>query len=64
MIQSAEQGHFGNLADALNNSMDRCIFAQREVGPHLIVIVAVAAQHPAQVSFAEDYHVVHALAPD
>jgi len=42
MMQSAEQGHFGNLADAMNNSIDRRIVAQREVSPHLIVQANIA----------------------
>jgi len=64
MMQSAEEGQFGNLPEALNDSMDRRVLAQGKMGSHLIIVGGIALQHPTQVDFAEDHHVVDALAPD
>jgi hypothetical protein len=41
MMYSSEERNCGNLPDALNASSDRCVLAQGEVSPHLIVIGSV-----------------------
>src|SRR5512145_2972590 len=40
------------------------VLVQREVGPRLMVIGEIAGQDAAEVSLAEDEHVIQALAPD
>jgi hypothetical protein len=37
MMYSSEERMRGNLPDALNASSDRCVLAQGEVSPHLIL---------------------------
>jgi hypothetical protein len=41
MMYSSEKRKHGNLPDALIASSDRCVLAQGEVGPHLIIIGSV-----------------------
>jgi len=61
MIYSAEEQNRGSLLDALNGSNDRCVLAQGEVSPHLIVISSVRVEDAAQVRLAEHHDVVRAV---
>ena len=58
MMQSAEEGQFGNLPEDLNDSMDRRVLAQGRMRSHLIIVGGIALRHPTHVDFAEDHHVV------
>ena len=66
MVQAAD---FGELHDfACREDLDRPeigrVLVQREVGPRLMVIDEIAGQDAAEVSLAEDEHMIQALTPD
>ena len=66
MVQAAD---FGKLHDlSCHGELDRpevgCVLVQREMGTRLMVVSEVAGQDAAEVSLAEDEHVIQALAPD
>jgi len=66
MVQAA---NFGKLHDLprrreLDRPEVRRVLVEREVGARLMVIGEVAGQDAAEVSLAEDEHVVQTLAPD
>ena len=65
MMQATD---FGNLHDpARPGELDgpdvRCILVEREMGTCLMVVGEIASQDAAEVSLAEDEHVIQALAP-
>jgi hypothetical protein len=66
VVQAADFWNLHNLARG--GKRDRpevgCVLVKREVGARLIVIGDVPGQDMAQVSFAQDEHVVETLAPD
>jgi hypothetical protein len=51
-------------ADVLDGTMHWSILVERPMGPELDIVGGILGQYPAQVRFAQDNHVVHALAPD
>jgi hypothetical protein len=60
---------FGKLHDLpRHGERDRpevgCVLVQRKVGARLMVVGEIAGQDAAEVSLAEDEHVIQALAPD
>jgi hypothetical protein len=64
VVQAAD---FGKLHDLpCHRELDRPevgrVLVQREVGPRLIVVAEVSGQDAAEVSLAEDEHVVQTLA--
>ena len=66
MVQAAD---FGKLHDLpCRREFDRPqvgrVLVEGEVGPHLMVVGEIAGQDAAEVSLAEDEHVIQALAPD
>lgn len=52
MMESSEQWDGLNAADRLRGAADRCILAEREVGPDLIVIVSIGLQHIPEMPLA------------
>ena len=58
MMKPAEDAH------VLDGAMDRSVLVERPVGPQLVIVGGILRQNPAQVRFAQDNHMVHALAPD
>jgi hypothetical protein len=66
VVQAAD---FGKLNDiACRGKLDRpevgCVLVEREMGTCLMVVGEIAGQDAAEVSLAEDEHVIQALAPD
>jgi hypothetical protein len=66
VVQAAD---FGKLHDLpCHGELDRPevgrVLVQREVGTRLMVVAEVSGQDAAEVSLAEDEHVVQTLAPD
>jgi hypothetical protein len=66
VVQAAD---FGKLHDLpCHRELDRPevgrVLVQREVGTRLMVVAEVSGQDAAEVSLAEDEHVVQTLAPD
>ena len=52
VMESSEQWDGLNAADRLRGAADRCILAEQEVGPDLIVIVGTGPQHIPEMPFA------------
>jgi hypothetical protein len=52
MMESSEQRDGLNAANRWRGAVDRCILAEREVGPDLIVIVGIGPQHIPEMPFA------------
>jgi hypothetical protein len=65
MVQPADFGKLQDLARGgeLDGPELGCILVEREVCARLMVIGEVAGQDAAQVSLAENEHVIQALAP-
>jgi hypothetical protein len=63
-MQAAEDGTRNDLAIRLHGSRIRRIFAERAMRPVVIVVVDIALQHAAQMTSAEDNHVVEVFAAD
>ena len=66
MVQAAD---FGKLDDpARRGALDRpevwSVLVEREMGARPVIVSEVAAQDAAEVSLAENEHVIQALAPD
>ena len=64
MMKSAEDWSRYDAAHVLDGAMDRSVLVERPVGPQLVIVGGILRQNPAQVRFAQDNHMVHALAPD
>ena len=64
MMQTAERGDCDDPAEALERSMDRCVFAQGQMSPSLVVIGHVGIQEPTQVGFAEHHNMIGSLPAD
>ena len=64
MMKSAEDWRRYDAAHVLDGAMHRSVLVERPVGPQLVIVGGIFRQNPAQVPFAQDNHMVHALAPD
>jgi hypothetical protein len=63
-MESSEQWDGLNAADRLRGAADRCILAEREVGPDLIVIVSIGLQHIPEMPFAKKHDMIETFTPD
>jgi len=61
MMKSAEDRSRSDLAGALDGKMDKCILADGEMRPNVIVMSGVGSEDSAQMGFAEDDDVVEAF---
>jgi hypothetical protein len=64
VMKPAEDGQRYDAAHVLDCAMDRSVFVERPMSPQLVVVGGIPRQNPAQVSFAQDNHMVDALASD
>jgi len=64
VMKPAENRHRYDAARVLDGAMDRSVFVERPMSPQLVVVGGIPRQNPAQVRFAQDNHVVDALASD
>jgi hypothetical protein len=64
VMKAAEDGHRYNIAHVLDGAMDRSVLVERPMSPQLVIVGGILRQNPTQVRFAQDNHVVDALAPD
>ena len=64
VMEASEDRRRYNGADVLDGTMDWSILVERPMSPELVIVGGLLGQYPAQVRFAQDNHVVHALAPD
>ena len=62
MMNSAEDRHSCDAAYVLSGAMDRSVFAKRPMSPQLVIINGISRQAAAEVRFAQDNHMVDALA--
>jgi hypothetical protein len=62
MMQSSQDRNGGNVARALDRSMQGRIFPQRQVRARFIVIRRISGKSSPQVHLAEDHHLIQALA--
>ena len=63
-MKAAEDGRRYDAAHVLDCAIDRSVLVERPMSPQLIIISGILRQNPAQVRFAEDNHMVDALASD
>src|SRR5258708_39525984 len=63
-MKAAEDGCRDDVAGALDGGMDRSVLVERPMSSHLVIIGGILHQNLAQVRFAEDNHMVDALASD
>ena len=61
-MKAAEDGHRYDAAHVLDGATDRSVFVERPMSPQLIIISGILRQYPAQVRFAQNNHMVDALA--
>jgi len=66
MMQATDFGNLDNRAELrwLDWPSVGCIFVERKVSSHPVIVREVASQGAAQVPFAEDEDVIQTLAPD
>ena len=64
VTKSAEDRHRCDGTPVLDGAMDRSIFAKRPMSPQLVIINGISRQDAAEVRFAQDNHMVDALASD
>ena len=64
VMKAAEDGRRSDAAHVLDRAIYRSVLVERPMSPQLIIIGGILRQNPAQVRFAQDNHVVDALAPD
>ena len=64
MMESSEQWDGLNAANRLRGAADRCILAERKVGPDLIVIVCIGPKHIAEMPLANDNDMIETFPPD
>ena len=63
-MESTQDRHGYDASEHLWAPGVRRVFAQREMGPDVIVVGSISFERPAQVGLAEHHDVVEALAPD
>jgi len=65
-MQATDFGNLDNRAELrwLDWPSVGCIFVERKVSSHPVIVREVASQGAAQVPFAEDEDVIQTLAPD
>ena len=64
MMESTQDRYRNDTSERLCAPEVRRIFAQRQMGPDVVVIRSISFERPAQVGLAEHHDVVEALAPD
>src|SRR6266568_1101799 len=64
VMKAAENGRRYDAAHVLDRAIDRSVLVERPMSPQLIIISGILRQYPAQVRFAQNNHMVDALAPD
>src|SRR5436189_6265514 len=64
VMKAAEDGRRYDAAHVLDRAIYRSVLVERPMSPQLIIIGGILRQNPAQVRFAQDNHVVDALASD
>jgi hypothetical protein len=64
VMKPAENRHRYDAARVLDGAMDRSVFVERPMSPQLVIVGGILRQNPAQVRFAQDNHMVNALASD
>ena len=66
MMQTADLGYSNDGPEhrRLNDSRNRCIPLQGEMGPGLVVVADVFAEDPSEMVLTEDDQVVQTFAPD
>src|SRR5439155_27176267 len=64
VMKSAEDGRRYDAARVLDGAMDRSVFVERPMSPQLVIVGGILRQNPAQVRFAQNNHMVDALASD
>src|SRR5260221_4994064 len=63
-MKAAEDGRRHDAAHVLDGAMDRSVLVERPMSPQLVIVGGILRQNPTQVRFAQDDHMVEALAPD
>jgi hypothetical protein len=63
-MKPAEDGRRHDAARVLDGAMDRSVLVERSMSSQLVIIGGILHQNLAQVRFAEDNHMVDALASD
>ena len=63
-MKAAEDGRTYDAAHMLDGAMDRRVLVKRPMSSQLVIIGGILHQNLAQVRFAEDNHMVDALASD
>src|SRR5947208_499680 len=68
VMKAAEDGRRYDAAHVLDRAIDRSVLVERPMSPQLIIISGIISgilrQYPAQVRFAQNNHMVDALASD
>src|SRR5438034_1584237 len=64
VMKAAEDGRRYDAAHVLDRAIDRSVLVERPMSPQLIIVGGILRQNPAQVRFAQDNHMVDALASD
>ena len=64
VMKAAEDGRRYDAAHVLDRAIDRSVLVERPMGPQPIIISGILRQYPAQVRFAQNNHMVDALASD
>src|SRR5205809_5452693 len=64
VMKAAEDRRRYDAAHVLDRAIDRSVLVERRMSPQLIIISGILRQYPAQVRFAQNNHMVDALAPD
>src|SRR6266566_9656059 len=64
VMKAAEDGRRYDAAHVLDRAIDRSVLVERPMSPQLIIISGILRQYPAQVRFAQNNHMVDALASD
>src|SRR5438034_2512409 len=63
-MKSSADGRRYDAAHVLDRATDRSFLVERPMSPQLIIISGILRQYPAQVRFAQNNHMVDALASD
>src|SRR5436305_11114338 len=62
VMKAAQDGRRYDAAHVLDRAIDRSVLVERPMSPQLIIISGILRQYPAQVRFAQNNHMVDALA--
>src|SRR5438445_11905081 len=64
VMKAAQDGRRYDAAHVLDRAIDQSVLVERPMSPQLIIISGILRQYPAQVRFAQNNHMVDALASD